>query len=937
VDGRYNTPLAEAPDPARAAGSGKALLTGKARLRAPVTILARTRFLGNSIRSRIWQFAVLTCCMLVLLELVLAAAVERSREASSDIQRMLEIRNAIGQYQNEFFQAEDGQRGYLITHQDFYLIPYQQALANNLQLAAQLNTLITDAPSRQKLQSMEVLFRDKMQELGATVALTKAGNPQAATAIVVAGSGQLDTVKFETLLRQIFDTETAPLKNAEAVAAHQNEFMLGLIGIAGTLALFVILVATRRIVSGMEEQLKQLFTGISALANGEQDRRVNLRSDDEFGQLAKVFNDMADRLVAANNARERGEGRLAQLSEMEARYRGLLEAAPDAMVVVNEALEIVLLNNQAENKFRYSRDEMVGQNVKIIIPEGFAERLLADGARTAAEALVQHIGTGLELTGRRKDGTEFPMEMMLSPLQSPEGMLIIAAIRNMTARKEAETRLVQMESRYRGLLEAAPDAMVVINAGGEIVIVNHQAEKQFGYSRDELIGQHSKNIIPGGGANHLVSDGSRTVAEALAQKIGASLELIGRRKDGSAFPIELMLSPLDSPEGTLVTAAIRDITLRRESEEALRASEAMFRGFVESAPDAMVIADSEGRIVLVNAEMERLFGYHRDELFGKAIEFLLPLRYRAIHPSHVQHFVSNPRARPAGEGRQLYGLRKDSSEFPIELNLSPLETPTGLHVAGAIRDVTARKTMEAAVEQQGVLERKAIELKRSNDELKLFAFVAAHDLQEPARMVANYTQLLAKRYAGRLDADADEFIAYAMDGAHRMQFLIRDLLAYCRVETAGEAFRDSSSEAALDMAVLNLQILIEDSAAIVTHDNLPNVMADGRQLLQLFQNLLSNAIKYHGPEAPRIHVSAERSAEKEWNFSVQDNGIGIEAKFFGKIFEIFQRLHGREEFSGTGIGLTVCKKIVERHGGRIWVESELGKGSTFHFTIPERT
>jgi PAS domain S-box-containing protein len=622
--------------------------------------------------------------------------------------------------------------------------------------------------------------------------------------------------------------------------------------------------------------------------------------------------------------------------EMQDWYRELLEAAPDAMVVVNEASKIVLLNRQAENKFGYSRDELVGKDVKNIIPEGFAERLVADGTRTAAEALEQHIGTGLELIGRRQDGTVFPMEMMLSPLQSEDGTLIIAAIRNMTARQEAKKHLAQMEGRYRGLLEAAPDAMVVVNAGGQILLLNRQAENQFGYSRDELIGQSVKSIIPEGFAERLLADGTRTAAEALAQHIGTGLELIGQRKDGSAFPIELMLSPFASPDGILVTAAIRDITLRQKSEEALRASEALFRGFIESAPDAMVIADSLGTIVLVNAEMERLFGYRRDELIGKPVETLMPPRYRVIHPKHVHSFVSQPRPRPMGQGRQLFGLRKDASEFPIELNLSPLETATGLHIASAIRDVSMRKQMEETTRQKEILESKTIELTRSNDDLKLFAFVAAHDLQEPARMVASYTQLLAKRYMGRLDADADEFIGFAVDGAQRMQLLIRDLLAYCRVETAGEAFHETSSEKALDLAVLNLRNAIEDSTAVITHGPLPTVVADGTQLLQLFQNLIGNAIKYRGADAPRVHVSATRSEDNAWIFSMQDNGIGIDGEYFDKIFGMFQRLHGREDFSGTGIGLTVCKKIIERHGGRIWVESELGKGSTFHFTLPDR-
>jgi PAS domain S-box-containing protein len=211
----------------------------------------------------------------------------------------------------------------------------------------------------------------------------------------------------------------------------------------------------------------------------------------------------------------------------------------------------------------------VGQEVTNIIPEGFAERLIADGTRSAAEALAQQIDTGIELMGRRKDGSEFPIEIMLSPLESAEGTLVTAAIRDISVRKAAEMRLLQMEGRYRGLLEAAPDAMVVVDQAGHIVLLNVQAAIRFGYHRNELVGQKVKNIIPEGFAERLIADGARTEAEALAQQIGTGIELLGRRKDGSSFPIEIMLSPLESAEGILVTAAIRNITTRKKAEAQL--------------------------------------------------------------------------------------------------------------------------------------------------------------------------------------------------------------------------------------------------------------------------------------------------------------------------------------------------------------------------------
>jgi PAS domain S-box-containing protein len=493
---------------------------------------------------------------------------------------------------------------------------------------------------------------------------------------------------------------------------------------------------------------------------------------------------------------------LSESKRSEEKYRGLLEAAPDAMVVVNQGGEIVLLNLQAEKQFGYHRDELVGQKVKNIIPQGFAERLLADDLRSAEDALAQQIGTGIELTGRRKDGSEFPIEIMLSPLESAEGILVTAAIRDISVRKTAEEHLAQMEGRYRGLLEAAPDAMVVVNQSGEIVLLNLQAEKQFGYHRDELVGQKVKNIIPQGFAERLLADDLRSAEDALAQQIGTGIELTGRRKDGSEFPIEIMLSPLESAEGILVTAAIRDISVRKTSEE---------------------------------------------------------------------------------------------------------------HLVKTVR-----------------------ELKRSNDELQQFAYVASHDLQEPLRMVASYTQLLAQRYKGRLDSDADEFIAYAVDGSTRMQGLIQDLLAYSRAGTNGNALREISSENALNVALASLQATIAESGAVVTHDSLPAITTDGTQLAQVFQNLVGNAIKYHGPHVPHVHVSAAQNGGGEWIFSVRDNGLGIDPQYFDRIFVLFQRLHGPTEFKGTGIGLAICKKMLEGLGGRIWVESQLEKGSTFYFAIPER-
>ena len=279
-----------------------------------------------------------------------------------------------------------------------------------------------------------------------------------------------------------------------------------------------------------------------------------------------------------------------------------------------------------------------------------------------------------------------------------------------------------------------------------------------------------------------------------------------------------------------------------------------------------------------------------------------------------------------GEERAVECLKQGATDYVLKDRISRLPSS----VRRALEEKRLRQEHKDAERD---LVRKVEELARSNAELEQLAYVASHDLQEPLRMVSSYTQLLAKRYQGRLDSDADKFIAYAVDGANRMQRLIQDLLAYSRVGKVQKELVEISSEAALQNALRNLSQVIAESGAVITHDPLPPLVIDEMHLTQLFQNLVGNALKYHGPEIPCIHISSTKK-EKELTFSVLDNGIGIAAPYFERIFVMFQRLHARDEFSGTGIGLAISKKIVERHGGRLWVQSEPGKGSTFSFSLP---
>lgn len=620
--------------------------------------------------------------------------------------------------------------------------------------------------------------------------------------------------------------------------------------------------------------------------------------------------------------RMEGRRRLGEeaLRESEERYRLLIDGVHDhAIFMMDTQGRITSWNAGAQLIKGYRADEIIGKNFACFFPPEDIER----GRPAEVLRLTVESGRHQEQGQRvRKDGSRFLASLSFTALRDAAGELrgFSEFSRDLSESKEAG-------AKYRGLLEAAPDAMIVVNQAGQIVLLNLQAEKRFGYYRDELVGQAVTNIIPTGFAERLVADGTRTAAEALAQQIGTGIELSGRRKDGSEFPLELMLSPLDGADGILVTAAIRDISVRKQAEAHLAEMEGRYRGLLEAAPDAMVLLDQAGGIVLVNVQAEKQFGYPRDELLGKQLKQIIPDEAVGQLLTSVLQASDSASATPIAT--ELHGRHKAGSDFPIEVMLSPLQGTEGVLFTMAIRDISARKRVEAQ------LLRTVEDLHRSNEELEQFAYIASHDLQEPLRMVASYTQLLSKRYKGKLDADADEFIAYAVDGASRMQRLIQDLLAYSRVGTKGKELSETSSEAALDHALMNLGGAIDDSSALVTHDPLPAVLADEGQLVQLFQNLVGNAIKYQSPGVPRIHVSSVKQGPAKWMFSVKDNGLGIEPKYFEKIFGMFQRLHGRNEFDGTGIGLAICKKIVERHGGNISVESALGQGSTFRFALSE--
>lgn len=474
----------------------------------------------------------------------------------------------------------------------------------------------------------------------------------------------------------------------------------------------------------------------------------------------------------------------------------------------------------------------------------------------------------------------------------------------------------------RVAIEHISTAAYWMSPEGRFVHVNDAACRGLGYTREELLAMSTYDINPDIDADRWTDTWRR-----IEEEKSFTQETHHRRKDGSVFPVQITTNYLKFEGRKYNCSLVQDITERKRAEEALQTSEALLKEAQRVSNMGSWEWDIATGELKWSDEIYRLFG-QTPQSFGATYEAFLGF----IHPEDRQ-LVSDA-VDAAINDREPYSLdhrilRPNGSVRYVheqgEVTYGSDGTP--LRILGTVHDVTDRKLTEDALVE------KAEELARSNADLEQFAYVASHDLQEPLRMVTSFTQLLQRRYKGKLDDKADQYIGFAVEGTQRMQALIKDLMTYSRAGRPDRDFEPAECEDILQNSTANLKLAIQESGAVITHDPLPVVRGDEVQLGQVFQNLISNGLKFRREEAPRVHISAQLDG-KQWIFSVHDNGLGIDPEFRERIFVIFQRLHHREDYEGTGIGLALCKKIVERHGGRIWVESEPGQGSTFYFTIP---
>jgi PAS domain S-box-containing protein len=625
--------------------------------------------------------------------------------------------------------------------------------------------------------------------------------------------------------------------------------------------------------------------------------------------------------------RRREPGREAsQESALEAAFK-LVASLPVPVFFKSRDGRYLGVNRAWEQFFGLSGAEFVGRRVAELYPQdpAIGER----HARMDEELYARGGGQSYEIELRTRRGEPRTAIYYKSTIDGPDGRPTgqVGTIVDITDRKRAEVALRESEARYRSTFELAGSGVAHIGLDRRFIRVNRRLCEILGYTEAELLRLTGRDISHPDDLD-IINQQRPALYAGKIDRVHVEKRYV--RKDGSAvWVVFSMVVERDAAGQPLYEIGIYDdITARKGAEAALRESEERFRQTFELAGSGMAHVGLDGRFARVNRRLCEILGYRAEELIGKSVKEI-------SHPED-RNLTDAARDRVRAGALEVADFEKryvhrDGHTVWVDLTVALARDAQGapLYEIAVFDDITERKHAEAALHAAHE------ELKRSNAELEQFAYVASHDLQEPLRMVSSYTQLIQRRYGDKLDGDAKEFMHYVVDGAARMKQLIEDLLAYSRVGTKGKEFRDIELEAALKRAVTNLRAAIEEAGAAVTWDPLPRVRGDDGQLAQLFQNLIGNALKFRGAGVPRVHVSAAEQ-EQEWEISVRDNGIGIEPQYFERIFMVFQRLHTKGEYPGTGIGLAICKKVVERHGGAIWVTSQPGAGSEFHFTLPKK-
>jgi PAS domain S-box-containing protein len=652
------------------------------------------------------------------------------------------------------------------------------------------------------------------------------------------------------------------------------------------------------------------------------------------------------------------------LEEKEKQLSSIFDTVGDSIFVISPEKDgrykFVSVNKVFETTTGIKINQVLGKYVDEIIPPSSINVVLEKYKKAILEKKiirweeVSDYPTG-QLTG----------EISIAPIFDENGncSFLVGSVHDITDRKINENKIIKLneeleervkertsellktqislqlrEEMYRKIVEEAGDCVYSSDYNGYFTYLNPICKKFTGYTENELIGKHYLDII----APEWKEKVAKFYKDQFDNKIQETLFsfLIITKSGEKKWVEQIVTQQKDGDKIIGHHSIVRDITNRKKDEEELKQktmelelsnkelknSEQQIQLIFDRAPDAVIVINHESTILKWNHKAEKLFGWDESDIIGKHLyEYIIPERYRERHKAGMKHYLETGEGPVLNKDIEIEAINKKGNEFSVLLSISPVDINDEKLFIGFVRDITEKKKNELLIAQ------KSLELERSNKDLEQFAYVASHDLQEPLRMVNSYLTLLSKRYKDKLDKDANDFIYYAVDGSNRMRTLILSLLDYSRVNRV-RPLEDINLNALLKEVLNDLKNQIEENKAVITIEPLPDIYGDKVLIGQLFQNLISNAVKFKGERNPEILISGKRN-NGEYLFSIKDNGIGIQKENADKLFVIFQRLNTKEEYPGTGIGLAICKKIVEKHGGKIWFESEFGKGTTFYFTI----
>ncbi len=659
-------------------------------------------------------------------------------------------------------------------------------------------------------------------------------------------------------------------------------------------------------------ELGQLMFQVRAMAKIKESARLIFKEKERLETLAA---DRTRKLEAELAERKRMEHDL-RLSEQ--KYKSLAETLPDLIWETDEAGACVYISPKVKDLLGCEAREALGKNLTRIICAGDE----AAAGRLAASMLNRKSFRDLESATAHKDGRERVLESSGNPVFGEAGRF--AGYRGIS-RDITERKRLEGENELKAtLLDSVKDAIYLHDPEGRIVYANEAAYGQQGYTEEGMNDINFRQLLTPASAAEFAAHTKYALEQGKAV-FGSEHQ----RADGGIMPAETHAHALELDGEKFVLRVVRDITERKQAERALRESEEKFRVTFESAPVGMCLADTEGRILTANGAMCSILGYSMGELLHRGFPEFAHADDKASVLKWLPRIVNGG---PAPRSLELLFTGRDGRLISAEVSAagfrhSPGGQP-GLIIA--LQDITERKENDRA--QRKLMK----ELQSTNSEIMQFNSLIAHDLQEPLRMVRSYSQLLEKRLAGKLDGAAQEFLGYVINGGKLMQKMLEDLMYYLREGANPEELQEVDLDKVMGQVLFLLKSSIEETKASVTCARLPVVIANKSQMMHLMQNLVGNAIKFRRDEPPRVSVTCE-AAQGEYIFKVSDNGIGVDPKFSERVFKIFQRLHSREEYPGTGVGLALCKKIVENHGGRIWLESAPGKGTAIYFSVARRS